>query len=560
MAGGDAGHVDEPPDGRPDGSTEESPDERPEDRTEGSEGPPEPREDPPEPPDAAPAREPARASAREPGKLPVARRRRPGRLLRTSTTGLVLFVLALATASYFFDLGPRLGLAGPSPISEPARVPPPAGLTLPASARVTEVAARTPPEQVNPAAVRRALARLVHATRLGKRVAVDVNQLSDGTPVFGFGAHRVIPASTMKLLTTTAALEALGPQHRFTTKVVTGAGPRDIVLVGGGDPLLEPGPASQPSTAYPARADLQTLAAAAARSLKDIGRTTVRLRYDASLFTGPAVNRHWPKSYIRDNVVSPISALWVNEGRTQGTAEQAPRSAHPASFAARLFATDLAQHGIKVLGHPRAGTAPAKPDTLGSVQSAPLAQIVEHILEVSDNEGAEVLARQVAIAEGMPATFAGGARAVRHVLSGLGIDTSADTTYDGSGLSRQDRVTPASLLAVLDADAQPGHGQLRPLITSLPVAGFTGTLAYRFQDAPRAGLGVVRAKTGTLTGVSGLAGVVTTRDGAVLDFVAIANRYKPNDTMWVRDRLDQIGAALASCACSSSTATASSTP
>jgi len=510
---------------------------------------------PDEPPDQPDARGEDAAPAAEPRPR---RRPRPGRRLRRSTTGLVLLVLALATASYLFDLGPRTGLAGPSPISEPDKVPPPAGLTLPAGAAIGPVAATPPPLQVDPSAVRRALTGLVHDKRLGARVAVDVNQLSSGTSAFHYGAHLVTPASTMKLLTTTAALQALGPNHRFTTSAVTGNGSRQVLLVGGGDPLLAAGSPPDPSKVYPNRADLQTLAAATARSLQDIGRTTIRLRYDASLFTGPSADPHWEPTYIPEDVVSPISALWVNEGRFQANGVQ--RSRHPAAYAAGLFATDLADHGIHVLGKPRPGTAPADTTTLGSVQSAPLAQIVEHILEVSDNEGAEVLARQVAVAEGMPASFAGATRAVRQVLAGLGIDTTADTILDGSGLSRQDRLTPATLLSVLQTDSAPAHPELRPVITSLPVAGFTGSLTYRFQDAPPAGLGVVRAKTGTLTSVSGLAGVVTTRDGVVLEFVAIANRFKPKYTLWVRDRLDQIGSALARCTCSAHTAPASSAP
>ena len=61
------------------------------------------------------------------------------------------------------------------------------------------------------------------------------------------------------------------------------------------------------------------------------------------------------------------------------------------------------------------------------------------------------------------------------------------------------------------------HPELRPVLTGLPVAGFTGSLAYRFDQAP-AGRGLVRAKTGTLSGVSGLAGVATDREGTPLVF------------------------------------------
>ncbi len=85
--------------------------------------------------------------------------------------------------------------------------------------------------------------------------------------VYRHGARRVTPASTLKMLTATAALEALGPDHRFTTRVVaTPSSPR-IVLVGGGDPLLGR-TAADPDGTYPARADLDTLARATARALR----------------------------------------------------------------------------------------------------------------------------------------------------------------------------------------------------------------------------------------------------------------------------------------------------
>jgi serine-type D-Ala-D-Ala carboxypeptidase/endopeptidase (penicillin-binding protein 4) len=183
------------------------------------------------------------------------------------------------------------------------------------------------------------------------------------------------------------------------------------------------------------------------------------------------------------------------------------------------------------------------------VRSAPLAEIVQHIVEVSDNEGAEVLAHQVAVAQGRPATFAGAAVAVRHALGRLGISTAGDRIYDGSGLSRDDRLRADTLLAVIRTASADRHPGLRSAVADLPVAGFTGSLAARFDKGNPLGLGRVRAKTGTLTGVHGLAGTVTTRDGAVLEFVAVADKVRPVNTLDARARLDELAAALAGCAC-----------
>lgn len=478
-------------------------------------------------------------------------RGRGGRRLRRVTAGLVVLVLLAAGTTYQFDLGNRwFGFDYPSPVTEPAKVAPPPGLTLPKVPVAAAVAAASDESAVDPEAVRRALARLVRAKQLGGQLAVDVAQLSDGSLVYRHGAPMVTPASTLKMLTATAALEALGPDHRFVTKVVaTPSSPR-ITLVGGGDPLLGRD-ASDPDGTYPARADLNTLARATAKALTGLGRARVRLAYDASLFTGPSVNPRWEPSYVPDNVVSPISALWVDEGRERrGFGFRSP---DPAAAAAQAFAQALRKQGISVAGAPQAAPAPTDAQDIAAVQSAPLDQIVQHVLEVSDNEGAEVLARQVAIAQGKPASFVGGAAAVREVLTGVGVELAGDRIYDGSGLSRHDLLTPETLLSVIRVAASPQKPGLRSVVADLPVAGFTGSLAYRFQSGDKAGLGMVRAKTGTLTGVHGLTGTVTSVDGAVMSFVAIADRVKLPNTLAARSLLDQVAAALAGCTCAAAT-------
>ncbi|MGH3364706.1 MAG: D-alanyl-D-alanine carboxypeptidase, partial [Nocardioidaceae bacterium] len=198
-----------------------------------------------------------------------------GRRVRRWSAGLVAFVLVLAGLSWTFDLGPRvLGWDYPSPITEPAEVAPPPGLTLPSPSEAAAVAEVPSEEAADPTAVRRAVARLLRDKDLGPRVSVAVGQLSDDSTVFETGPSSVTPASTMKMLTTTAALAALGPEHTFRTTVVAGSSTRDVVLVGGGDPLLARAPDSD---VYPARADIVTLAKATARSLKKLGRLRVRL-------------------------------------------------------------------------------------------------------------------------------------------------------------------------------------------------------------------------------------------------------------------------------------------
>lgn len=462
-----------------------------------------------------------------------------GRRLRRTTGGLVVLVLAVAGASYPLELGERLGVAVDP--SEPASVAPPEGLTLPAARVAPVVADPTVSKTVSRTDVARVLRPLVSAPVLGRRVSVVVAPLGSSRPVYTTGAAVVTPASTLKLLTTAAALEVFGPDHRFTTTVVRSG--RQVVLVGGGDPLLTRVP--DEGDPYPRRADLTTLARRTAAALEQAGVRRTRLGFDPSLFSGPEVEPTWEPDYVPQNVVSPITALWVDEGRERDG--YSPRSADPALAAARFFSTALRQRGIEVVGQPRATTAPDTATPLAEVEGAPLSQVVQHVLELSDNEAAEVLARHVAIARGEVASFDGGVEAVEDVLASLGVRLAGADLHDGSGLSRRNRLAPATLVDVLRVAAT--DPDLRTVLTGLPVAGFTGSLAYRFEMAPRVALGEVRAKTGTLTGVHGLAGTVHTRDGVVLAFVAIADRVRPFESLLARARLDEIAGALAACVC-----------
>ena len=488
------------------------------------------------------------------------RPRRDGRWLRRTTAGAVVLVLVAAGVCYWLDLGSRWFATGlPDPVTQPSLVLPPPGLDLPAARPVAQVAAPTRSRAASGAAVGRAVAGLVKERKLGRHVRVLVAQLPEGKVVYRHGTGLVTPASTMKLLTTVAALSALGPDHRFATSVVTarpaGGRPPRLVLVGGGDPLLTR--AAPPSGTYPHRADLATLArqtATALRHDRDVprrsGRPVVRLGYDTSLFGGSGADPHWEPGYLPDNVVSPISALWVDEGRER--TGFAARSATPAAAAAEAFADALRAQRVRVRGPVAAIPAPRdgpRTTRLAQVRGAPLAQVVQHIVEVSDNEGAEVLAHQVAVATRRPGTFEGGATAVRAVLRGLGVDTTRDRIFDGSGLSRDDRLRPETLLGVLEVASSARQPGLRAAVTDLPVAGFTGSLARRFRTGDQQGPGRVRAKTGTLTGVHGLAGTVTTSDGVVLAFVAIADRVKPVNTLDARVGIDELSAALAGCRC-----------
>jgi serine-type D-Ala-D-Ala carboxypeptidase/endopeptidase (penicillin-binding protein 4) len=394
------------------------------------------------------------------------------------------------------------------------------------------------------ARVRRALAPGLDDPDLGRRVHAMVAGLDEGSaPVFATGNATFLPASTTKLLTAAAALAAIGPDHRFRTTVV--ARGRQLTLVGGGDPLLARSP--DPS-ADPERADVRTLARRVARALPDRQRRgPVRVRYDATLFSGPAASDRWRADYLPDDIVSPISALWVDEGIS---ADRSGRDEDPAAAAAVAFASALRGAGVRVAGSPRPAPAPAAAEELAAVESAPLLRLVEQMLLVSDNETAEVLAHHVGLAVLDDGSFAGGARATRQTLAGLGVPMAGVRLHDGSGLSRANRLRPRTLVEVLRVSAQEDRPDLRAVLTGLPVAAFTGSLSLRFDEAPDAGVGRVRAKTGTLTGVSSLAGIATDRTGTPLVFVLAADRVRLADTLDARQALDNLAGALGACRCS----------
>ncbi|MFD7917673.1 D-alanyl-D-alanine carboxypeptidase/D-alanyl-D-alanine-endopeptidase [Streptomyces sp. NPDC059740] len=494
-------------------------------------------------------------------------RRTTWRLAAVSAVlGLALAVLVVTAAGPWED-GQRSAerawaaeagapAAGGSSDDRPPRQTPRAPAVLaPLGAPVGGKEAREAGQVVPPptrAGLADALSALAKDPALGKLRSASVLDVATGEEVYG--SHQgdtTAPASTIKIGTAVAALSRLGPDHRITTKVVDAtpgakkkgkrAGPRRLVLVGGGDPTL---------TARPARGDeqpasLRTLAAEAARTLRQAGVSHVSLDYDTSLYSGPTDHPISPN----DNI-SPVTPLMADEGRLNHTDHgPAPRDTDPAATAARTFAGFLRKDHITVDGTPRNRKAPAGASDLATVQSPPLSAIVERMETNSDNDIAEALARQTALAAHQPASFAGGRKAVRATLDGLRLPTRGALFEDGSGLNRDDRVSAALLSHLLLLATSPDHPELRPVVTGLPVAGFSGTLSTRYAAGgpAAAGTGAVRAKTGTLTGVNTLAGTVVDADGRLLVFAFMTR--DTTDALGAEQSLDRLAASLANCGC-----------
>ncbi|MFE0696361.1 D-alanyl-D-alanine carboxypeptidase/D-alanyl-D-alanine-endopeptidase [Streptomyces sp. NPDC059171] len=386
------------------------------------------------------------------------------------------------------------------PTPDGPRPAPSAPAVLPALGTTTRDAPR------DPAALRDTLAPLIGAPELGDEVAASVVDTATGEQLYGRGATTpMTPASTIKIATATAALSVLGPDHRIATTAVLSPDSRTLTLVGGGDPTLS-------------RAALRAMAADTADALREEDRDSVRLRYDVSRYAGPLLHPIGPNENL-----APVTALMVDEGRADDTDRgPAPRTDDPAGDAARTFAAALRKAGVEVTGAPGEARAADEARTVATHRSAPLSALVERTLTNSDNDLAEALARQTAIAKGESASFAGARRAVTNELKKLELPVAGARFADGSGLDREDRVTPALLTALLARVADPDRPGLRPVLTGLPVAGFSGTLGGRY--APDAdGTGLIRAKTGTLRGVNSLAGTVVDRRGRLLAFAFLAS-------------------------------------
>ena len=381
---------------------------------------------------------------------------------------------------------------------------------------------------------------LVRDTALGSVAAVVVDA-STGAELYARRPETALPpASTVKLLTAAAALAQLPKHPAFTTGVVRKG--RTLYLVGDGDVTLT----ARPEAGYPPTATLAELAKRTATALPT--SAVFRLRYDTTAWSGPSLAPGWTGSYITSGNVSRLSALEVDEARI-GKGATAPRAVDPARQAADAFRQALVDHGVHEAGAPRAAAAPSSGLGIAVVFSPSISALVTRMLTNSDNDLAEALGRAVARQDGRPATFAGAAAAVTDAIRQLGVPTRGVRLYDASGLSRDDRVTPRALAAVLRAVAQ-GEPPLRTMTAALPVAGFTGTLADRFRHGPsRVAAGAVRAKTGTLAGVNALAGQVVDVDGRLLVFAFLAEHVPlPGPA---EHGLDRLAAALARCGCTS---------
>jgi serine-type D-Ala-D-Ala carboxypeptidase/endopeptidase (penicillin-binding protein 4) len=442
---------------------------------------------------------------------------------------VLAFVAAVVAAAAFFTTRGH-GSSSRAPIP-----PPHAQAVKPGMIPVSDTAET--PSGPGVAAALAAVAADPDLGRLGARITDAITgkelwQVADDLPL--------VPASTNKVLTAAAALLTLDRQARISTRVVAGTqnaqGP--VVLVGAGDPTLSAAPPGV-DTWYRDAPRLSDLVEQIRRS----GMTPTAVQVDTSAFSGPTMAQGWDASDVDNGDIAPIESAMIDAGRIQPSTVNSRRSPTPALDAGRELAKALGldPNAVKI------ASAPSGARQLAVVQSAPLVERLSEMMDHSDNVMAECIAREVAAAINRPRSFAGAADAVANRLSTAHVDTTGAALMDSSGLSVDDRLTAKTLDGVVQAAAGPDQPALRGLLDLLPIAAGSGTLADRFTDAAtnQGPAGWLRAKTGSLTAINALTGVLTDRSGRVLTFAFISNSAGPNG----RNVMDALATKLWSCGC-----------
>ena len=397
-----------------------------------------------------------------------------------------------------------------------------------------------------PEGLRAATATALADPALAGNLGVAVRDAATGDHLLDVRADdTLLPASSLKLMSAAAVNATFPAGATLTTKVVQGATADRVVLVAGGDTLLNPNAGD--ATAVAGRAGLGDLVTGTAKALRSKGTGSATVSLDLSYASGPLLAPTWAPGFRASGITGAVAALGLSSERA---VPGRPGPADPAASVGAAFVAGLKAAGIRAsLGEQ--AKAPEGAATLASVTSAPVADQLALALDESDNALTESLTRQAAYRKGTPPGFEETARFVRDTVAGQGVDLSGVSTVDASGLSRQDQLPARVLGDVMALGTSAKLAGMADTLRDLPVAGLTGTLATRFDERDtHTAAGVAKAKTGTLTGVNALAGTVVTADGRLLTYAAIANGTGPQaGTEAARAALDRFVAVLASCGC-----------
>ncbi len=373
--------------------------------------------------------------------------------------------------------------------------------------------------------------------KLGPNLTVHVTDAASGRTIFGRrDKHLMLPASNMKVITAAAALSVLGPNTKYTTRVVS-VGQGSIAIVGGGDATL-----SDSQLSHLAQ-NVVTAYASTPSMVPALGQP-MQVHFDDSLFPPPGARTGWRAGYS-PSVVRPVTAL----GRLGRYVSD------PSVDAAKYFAQQVRALGVGARIATRlqvSADAPLIAQHIGTSVS----NQVKYMLQVSENNISENLFYQVGQAMGKGATWQGGQAATMQALRNLGVPISGLSLTSGSGVGRNDRIRASTLTKLLSRIADNVNFPALSAIYyggGLPLAGRTGTLgpgAGRYTTPPTScAAGQIRAKTGTLHDVVALSGLTVGTDGRLKAFSIIVNnrperRYRPLVT---RKAVDQLATTVYGC-------------
>jgi serine-type D-Ala-D-Ala carboxypeptidase/endopeptidase (penicillin-binding protein 4) len=367
-----------------------------------------------------------------------------------------------------------------------------------------------------------ALTSRATTARFGTAFSGAVIDAASNATVWGMssGTYRM-PASTNKLVTASNALTVFGPDKRWTTTVRAGSSANRVILVGSGDPSLK-------------SANLDAMARTTAAALLAKKITAARVYVDDDVFPTPSLAYGWKSSYVPDSI-APVRGVVRDQRNNSDTSAEA----------ARYFRDRLKAYGVTAAGYYGRANAVSGSAVIASTTGSTLSSIVASMLLYSDNEMAESLHKLVGRELGYGASWSGARTAQAQELAVQKLKSG--TLYDGSGLSRADRLTAQQLARIVDRgiDART-QATLWPLKSGLPTAGSTGTLASRFSTtSSKCAVGKVFAKTGTLSDVVALAGWTTGVDGRIKTFAFLVNGKTSSTTL--KQNVDMLAATVDGC-------------
>ncbi len=474
--------------------------------------------------DSAPTQALSRRSLRTPepkapGRISVLIRKHPTAWL---ISAIAVVFLLLGTSAVFAGVaaggGPTVAAPLPTETADPRPQPP----AVPAASRLRTCS----------------VGGVVADPRLADFSGFVVNANTGETLFDRNGTTPQRTGSVLKVLTAAAALNILGPGGQLTTQVIDGSSPGVIVLKGGGDPTL----ATTSNTVYDGAPLIADLAAAAMTKYQqlhpDVPITEIVL--DSTMWD-PADN--WDSSWLRkeqdDGYQAQVTALMVDGGRADPSANVSYRTTDPVGDAGRAFADAAGLYGVKFSSGAAVGST-----VLAEVKSQPVSNLIDKMLLSSDNVLAEMLARVVSKAMGFDGSSTSLAQAIPGALVAYGLDTTKVTVRDGSGLSDLNAVSP-QFITTLMTKVRAGDKDLGVLYSSLPVAGVSGSLASRFTGPNAIAAGNVIAKTGWLDTEYSLGGIINAADGTPLAFAFYSIR--DGITEDAKEAQDTLAAAMFSC-------------